>query len=317
MKTTKLGKVKLTYLDSSLKSKYEDSAEKFLLDFFKEKPESKRHRDIYKILNNDPSWDVFYNLHPQRRHILDWYDFKAGKSLLDIGAGTGAVSGIFLDKGLKVTALELTDIRAEILAYRFRDKDGLTVVAGHLDDFKPKQQFDYLNMTGVLEYSGMFSKENNPNFLKSHMNLLQKCSSFLKRGGKIIIAIENPLGIRYLTGAVEDHYGELFQGVQNYPQYNGIRTFTKTELKKILVNSGFKEIDLYLPFPDYKMPRTVFHESYVDSFDQISLTSYLQNIDYAHPLFKFFSEILFSHQLKKEKYISTFSNSFLIIAEKI
>ena len=317
MKTTKLGKVKLTYLDSSLKSKYEDSAEKFLLDFFKEKPESKRHSDIYKILNEDPSWDVFYNLHPQRRHILDWYEFQKGKSLLDIGAGTGAVSGIFLDKGLKVTALELTDIRAEILANRFRDKDGLTVIAGHLDDFKPKQQFDYLNMTGVLEYSGMFSKDNKPNFLKSHMTLLQKCSSFLKKGGKIIIAIENPLGIRYLSGAVEDHYGELFQGVQNYPQYNGIRTFTKTELKKILVNSGFKEIDLYLPFPDYKMPRTVFHESYVDSFDQISLTSYLQNIDYAHPLFKFFSEILFSHQLKKEKYISTFSNSFLIIAEKI
>ena len=316
MKTKRIGKVNLTYLNSSLKSKYEDSAEKFLLDFFKEKPESKRHSDIYKILNNDPSWDIFYNLHPQRRHILDWYDFKAGKYLLDIGAGTGAVTGTFLDKKLQVTALELTDIRAEILTHRFRDKDGLDVVAGHLDDFKPKQKFDYINMTGVLEYAGMFSKDKDANFLKSHLDLLQKCTGFLKKGGKIIIAIENPLGLRYFSGAVEDHYGELFQGVQNYPQYNGIRTFTKTELKKVLVNSGFKNIDLYLPFPDYKLPRTIFSEEYLDSFDQISLSSYLQNIDYAHPLFKFFSEILFSHQLRKEKYISTFSNSFLIIAEK-
>lgn len=316
MNNKTIGKVELTYLQDITTNKYVDSAEKFLFNFFEEKPESKRKKDIYKILSNNPSWDIFYNLHPQRRHILDWYEFNKNSNLLDIGAGTGAVTGLFLDKLSNVTALELTQTRAEILAHRFSDYSNLEVFAGNIDQFTLKKKYDYVNLTGVLEYGGMFSTKKS-HFSEAHKYILSKCHSFLKKEGKIFVAIENPLGVRYLTGAVEDHYGELFEGLENYPQYNGIRTYTKTELKKILIEEGFKNLEIYTLFPDYKLPILVIHEDYLDNYDQLSLSSFIQNIDYAHPLFKFYSEVLFSSQLSKEKLLSTFANSFLIVAEKI
>lgn len=317
MKKKLIGNVPFTCAENSTEKKYEDSAESFLKDFFKTAPESKRTEDICELLNSNPAWDIYYNLVPQRRHVLDWYPFDKEKMLLEVGAGTGAVTGVFLDKVKFVTALELTEIRAEILSYRYSDKKNLEVVAGNIRHFKPSKKYDYVVMIGVLEYAGMFSHNNKPIFSLSHKYVLDKCNSLIKKRGKLFIAIENPLGIRYLTGAVEDHYGELFEGVENYPQYNGIRTYTKSELKKIVTESGFRNIELYTLFPDYKIPSLVMHEDYIDNFNQLAQSSFLRNIDYAHPLFSLFSEVLLSHQLEKEKLLSLFANSYLIIAEKI
>ena len=102
MKKKMIGKVKLTYLQRHTGKKYQDSAESFLLDFFKSKPESERIVEIEKILNNKPGWDIYYNLIPQRKHILDWYPFNKNSSLLEIGAGTGAVTGMLTEKVKKI-----------------------------------------------------------------------------------------------------------------------------------------------------------------------------------------------------------------------
>lgn len=316
MKKRQIGNVKLTYLRNHTEKKYQDSAEKFLLDFFIEKPESERTEDIERLLNNKPSWDLYYNLIPQRKHILDWYPFDKKKNLLEIGAGTGAVTGLFTDKLKKVTALELTAMRSEILAHRLRDKTNLEVFAGSLQEFRPQEKYDYIVLIGVLEYAGLFSQNKKLQFSTDYKNIIGKLDRFLKKNGTVFIAIENPIGLRYFSGAVEDHYGELFEGIENYTQYNGIRTYTKNELKKIIKDSGFKKTELYLAYPDYKLPQLIIHENFIENFDQCSLSSLWRNMDLAHPLFHFFSEIMLASQLKKEQLLSSFANSFLIVANK-
>jgi len=316
MKKKQIGKVIVTYLDDLPSNKYKDSAEEFLLNFFKKSPESERVNEIFEILNNNPSWDLYYNLVPQRRHILDWYPFRKNGSLLEVGAGTGAVTGVLIDRVKHVTGLELTISRAEILAHRFQDKKNLEVIAGNIHFYNPSQPFDYVVLIGVLEYAGMFSYNNKADFANAHKYLLNKCSSLVKKSGILFLAIENPLGARYFAGAVEDHYGEFFEGVENYPTYNGIRTYTKDELKFILTEAGFDDIEIYHPYPDYKLPRLVFHEDYLNKYDQHSISSFGQTEDRARPLFNFFSEIMFASQLKKEKLLSVFANSFLVVAHK-
>jgi SAM-dependent methyltransferase len=310
------GLVKISYLRPLNKEVYQDGAECFLWNMFKNKPESVQEPEIAAVLNSNAPWDVYYNLHPQRRHILDWYPFKKEAILLDVGAGTGAVTGVFLNKLKKITALELSPLRANILAHRFSDHDNLEVICGNIDKLTSDERYDYINMTGVLEYSGLFSQNKKKNPADSHKLILKKCSSLLKPGGKILIAIENPLGIRYLSGAVEDHCGELFEGVENYPQHDTVRTLTKTELTHALDQSGFQGIEFYYPLPDYKLPRMIMHQSYFEHNNQLSLSSLFQNFDPAHPLFRLFSEILFSYQLKKEKLLAQFANSFLVIAQR-
>ena len=316
MKKRLIGKVQLTYLGNHSKKKYQDSAESFLLEFFKDKPESEKKKDIENLLNNKPSWDLYYNLIPQRKHILDWYPFEKNKTLLEIGAGTGAVTRLFTEKLKKVTALELTNSRAEILAHRLQDKSNLEVFAGNFQVFNPKEKYDYIVLIGVLEYAGLFSQSKKLKFSEDYKNILDGLDRLLKKDGTVFIAIENHLGLRNLYGAVEDHYGELFEGIENYTQYNGIRTYTKNELKKVLKNSGFKKTELYLCYPDYKLPQLVIHEDFIDNFNQGSLSSLWRNIDMAHPLFHFFSEVMLASQLRKERLLSTFANSFLITAKK-
>lgn len=314
----KIGKVNITHLKDSVKKKYFDQSEQIIYDFFN-LPQSQKLEEINKVLNSNPPWTVLYHLTPQRQHLLDWYEFGKDKTLLDIGAGCGSLTGLFCDKLKSVVCLELTEIRAKIIARRWADKKNLKIYCGSIEELDTKEKFDYVNFTGVLEYAGMFSKDaNNPkNFSSMPVLLLKKAKSFLKKNGKIIIAIENPLGIRYLSGAVEDHYGELFEGVENYPQYNGIRTFTKEELTRMLKGLGFDNVEFYYPIPDYKLPLLVMHQDYLNKFNANALSSFLKTVEYSHnPLFKFYSEILLAYQLRKEDILEKFMNSFLVFAVK-
>lgn len=302
--------------NSKTKRLYQDSAETFLLNLFKDKSESQLWQEISKLLNQNPGWDLYYNLHPQRRHILDWYKFEKNASLLDVGAGTGAVTGLFLEKLKKVTALELSSQRANILKLRFKNHKNLNVISSSIYDYNPKDQFDYLNVTGVLEYAATFKNDGKINFAKAHYTFLKKCHQFLKKRGRLLLAIENPLGTRYFSGAVEDHCGELFEGVENYPQHDSIRTYTKNELTKALIDTGFDNVEFYLLYPDYKLPIMVINEKYLMKHSQFSLASFIANFDKAHPLYNIFSEVLFSYQIKKEGLLANFANSFLVVAQK-
>lgn len=309
---------RINYLKDSVKKKYLDQSEQIIFDFF-DQPQSQKWEQIFKVLNSNPPYAVKYHLSPQRQHLLDWYNFDKEENLLDIGAGCGALTGLFCDRLKSVTSLELTSIRAEIIAKRWEDKDNLNIYCGSIEEFNLKEKFGYINITGVLEYAGMFSQSPDcpDNFSKMPARILSKASSFLKKDGKIIIAIENPLGLRYLSGATEDHYAELFEGVENYPQYNGVRTFTKEELTKMLFNLGFKNIEFYFPMPDYKLPLLVMHQDYLNNYNVNALSSFLQTVENSHnQLFQFFSEILFAYQLRKEGILEKFMNSFLVIATK-
>ncbi|MGI6476115.1 MAG: hypothetical protein ACOX0P_03515 [Candidatus Dojkabacteria bacterium] len=96
-----------------------DIVENQILEFFKEKKTSK---DIKQYIKDNPSWPIKYHLSPDRHNLLSWYNFKKKESLLEIGGGCGALTGLFLDKGLNVTTVELSKRRANIIRERFKDR---------------------------------------------------------------------------------------------------------------------------------------------------------------------------------------------------
>lgn len=319
VKSTKIRNIKIHYLKNKPKKKYFDQSEKFLFDFFN-KPQSDKEEEIEKLLQGNPPWPIPYHLSPQRQHLLDWYPFKKDASILDIGAGCGALTGLFSHNLKRVVCLELTDIRAQIIAKRWGDRDNIEVYCGLIEDFNPQERFDYVNLTGVLEYAGMFYKNGKDEnvFADAPVKFLNKVSNLVKKGGTVFIAIENPLGIRYFTGSVEDHYGELFEGLENYPQYKGIRTFTQKELVKLAQQSGFSDLNLYFPIPDYKFPTFIMSEEYLKKHNCNSLSSMFQSTESSNnPQFRLFSEILLSYQLLKEDILEHCLNSFLLISRKI
>lgn len=282
-----------------------DDVENFLLEFFRNKPSNK---EISEALKSNNTWPIRYHISEERENLLSWYNFKKKSKILEIGAGCGALTGLFLNKGLDVTAVELSKRRAEIIRERYSERKNLTVIDGNINEKSFKNKFDYITLIGVLEYAGRFGKGKNP-----FKEILYETKKFLKREGALILAIENKLGLKYWRGAPEDHTNIVFDSIQDYPNYDGIRTFSKNEIVELLESVGYKNRYFYYPLPDYKFCFELFSEDYLPDSKHRPSSSLFPSPHPAESYF-LFDERSVSETLQEAGLFDTFSNSFLIIS---
>ncbi len=78
-------------------------------------------------------------------------------------------------------------------------------------------------------------------------NIWKKINRLLKPGGKILIAIENRLGLKYFAGCREDHVGREFAGIEGYPGIDFVETFSKPELEQMLQKTVFRSLSFIIP----------------------------------------------------------------------
>ncbi|RDC48472.1 hypothetical protein DVA85_28760, partial [Acinetobacter sp. RIT592] len=88
---------------------------------------SNKSEDFDKILIKDNSFEVFLNFSKTRQSILNWYDFKEGADLLEIGGEFGAITGMLCEKCKSVTCIENNKLRAESILKRYENRDNLEV----------------------------------------------------------------------------------------------------------------------------------------------------------------------------------------------
>src|SRR4030042_1120692 len=139
--------LKATEIDSGGSKEYLDSSEEELLKIYSSNdPEEK----VKKILSSSPSWALLYHLSTARENLLIWYNFPKDATLLEVGAGCGALTGLFCRSLKKVTALELTEKRSEIISRRYRREKNLEVVAGNIMNLDSKVKYDFVTSIGVL-----------------------------------------------------------------------------------------------------------------------------------------------------------------------
>lgn len=202
------------------------------------------------------SWPAYYHLTHLRKNILNWYPFKKGSSVLEIGCGMGAITNMLCDKCHEVTAVELSKRRAMAALLRCRERENLEIIVGNLNDIEFEKKFDYITLIGVLEYQGTFTDTENP-----YLDFLMEIKKLLKPDGKLLIAIENKYGLKYWCGAREDHTGLPFEGMNQYTLSNReVRTFSRKELEGLVKDSGFQNTFFYYPMPDYKLPTVVYSQ---------------------------------------------------------
>ncbi len=276
--------------------------EKDVISYLKEYGET----GFQEVFKKDIRWPVYYHITPLRKNILKWYNFKENAEVLEIGAGMGAITNILCEKATHVTAVELSKQRASAIIERCQNKDNLELILGNFNDIKFDKKFDYITLIGVLEYAPLYTNSNNP--FKSFLDYIK---TLLKEDGKLLIAIENQLGLKYFTGAPEDHTGKIFDGIMGYENKNGIRTFGKKELTNILENSGFNYTKFYYPLPDYKLPTKIFSDEYMPTEEIISEYSPYVSNDNLGVLFdekKVFCEII------KNGMFQDMANSFFVEA---
>ena len=146
---------------------------------------------------DEVSFPMVYHFSGLRENILSWYPLKETDSVLEIGAGCGAITGMLCRKAGHVTSVELSKRRADINYARNRDKENLTIMVGNLNDMTFPEKFDYVVVNGVLEYAMSFTEGKTP-----YETFLQRMGAYLKPEGRLLIAIENRLGLKYFAGQI-------------------------------------------------------------------------------------------------------------------
>lgn len=290
---------------------YKDGGEKKLRDIvlsdsFDEDKSWMQYRD---------TWNIFYHLTPERGNLFNWGLFQGESNLniLEVGSGCGAITAALAqEKAINsITCIEGEESRSEIAKIRLKDHgDKIKHINQNMFDYKPEALFDVVIAVGVLEYSGKYNQGTKP-----YSDFLNCVKSFLKPGGKLILAIENQLGHKYLAGADEDHYQRPYIGISDYQFYDGIRTFSKSHLIEKIDNSGLKHHKFYYPFPDYKLPKIILSDKAFQDpkFDWLTLFDFPTDQHTKRPNYKF-NEKAFLELLKDNVDPGVFMNSFLIVA---
>jgi precorrin-6B methylase 2 len=307
IKTEQIGNVAVKYIGADRKDApvyCDGEGENQLYMKFKRDPNYKGHQGDEKF----GSWVEEYHLSEVRHNLLKWLSFAPQSTVLEVGAGCGALTGLLCEKSERVMALEYSKQRALITAMRHSHRSNLEVIVGGLQDFESDQKFDYITVIGVLEYAGTFYGMESP-----HESFLDKLRGMLKPTGALILAIENKLGLKYICGAQEDHTGRMYDSIYDYPYSSKARTFSKKELAGLLNVVGFGHLEWYYPFPDYKMPQEVISEEIVPG-DLDSVWRLFPAKTGRRRRKEIVSEKRFGKTIAQAGLFGEFANSFLVIA---
>lgn len=297
----KIGEVTIKYDFYSGQDEYSDGdIENDLLELISSES------DVNKIIANDKRWPVLYHFSPVRENILEWYDFKKDCSILEVGSGCGAITGVLCRKARNVTCVDLSKQRSLINANRNKEYDNLTIYVGNFNNFKTRKKFDYITLIGVLEYADYYTDS-----IDSYRVFLSNIKKYLKDDGHLLIAIENRFGLKYWAGYAEDHNGMYFEGLEGYQNTESkARTFGRKNLERIIKESGYSSTEFYYPLPDYKFPTQIFSDS---SLPKVSDVNFGQP-SYDKDRLRLFDENKVCEGIIEEGVFPFFANSFFVDA---
>lgn len=248
---------------------YRDAPEAVLLDLIHEIRSGRPWREVvtqrFATANpwlcrivTSPSRDLFARLHPPAPESL----------VLDVGAGWGQWALPLAASGHRVVALEPTPERLDFIR-EAAAQEGLTsamaFVQASLADVGFERVFDLVCCIGVLEWVPRFS-EGEPRALQ--VDFLRRMASALRPGGRLVVGIENRLGLKYLLGARDDHTGT--RGISVLDAEEASRrhlaatgsplrclTYSLPEYEALFAEAGLSGFRAHAAWPDYKLPALI------------------------------------------------------------
>ena len=289
-----------------------EKSEQYTFDSFKNaKDNSIFSMELFERIRD---WSSEYHLTTYRANILRPLAIKKEHRILEIGAGCGAITRYLGETGAAITAVEGSLSRARCIAERCRDLDNVTVVCSNVEDVEFVEKFDIITLIGVFEYTAKYSSLENPFY-----TALKNYGDLLKPGGSLVIAIENKLGLKYFAGFNEDHFAKAYFGLESRYGESDITTFGHSEIKGMLLKSGFESTKFLYPFPDYKLPKVMISDTGLENetFNATDLIRFTKDRHYnPRPKSNLLNEYLVWDSLAQNQLIKDLSNSFLVIATK-
>lgn len=287
-----------------------DDAENYLLDVITKTTD--RSVLSQELTAGIRDWASLYHLSPKRVNLLRPFAAQLRGSILEAGAGCGALTRFLGENGADVVAIEGSMRRARIARERTADLKNVTVVCERLDAFGSRTPFDVVLSIGVLEYAEVYGS-GDP---QPHARFLKNLRQHLSSNGVVILAIENKLGLKYFSGAPEDHVGAEFHGINDGYGRGSVATFGRKELADLLTKAGLPAQAFFYPCPDYKLPVTLLSDPLLDQHPDLASTLLAQTavFDPRKPSNPTFSLEQGWVSLGRNRLIGELANSFLVVA---
>ncbi len=301
--------VRPEYLEKSFGYSDGDENEKKMLEILQQTEDlSIKTEELEQHIN---SWVFEYHFSSLRHNLLRGFHLQAFENVLELGVGCGAITRQLGEQCKKITAVEGSFQRARIAAERCRELDNIHYYCDNFDQLDVSGKFDLITMIGSLEYAPVFVQGDDP-----VQRCLDQFANRLTDNGRLIVAIENQLGLKYFNGCGEDHMGDLFFGINDLYHQKTPITFGYQELKQKFFKAGFSKIEFLFPFPDYKLPRLIIREAaiYFEKLELGSIIGQCPGRDYNGRSVRHFAEQLCWSTLDRNNLIPHFANSFLVVA---
>ncbi|RJP74838.1 MAG: glycosyltransferase [Desulfobacteraceae bacterium] len=255
-----------------------------------------------------------YHLSPQRSNLIGALNLEGMKNILELGCGCGAITRYIAESGAEVDAVEGNVHRAEIARMRCRDLANVNIVHADFNQLSfPPHTYDAVFLIGILEYAKKFGPQSTSD-MECAAKILKKVHSAVTKNGIIITAIENRMGLKYWLGASEDHFGEPYIGLYDYPHDHGVRTYDRKEWEEIFRIAGVRHHCFLYPFPDYKLPKAILSGEYIrnDKYAH-SILQQIHSRDYTKKWQTDSQEFLLWRSLHQKGTLEEYANSFLIV----
>lgn len=238
-------------------------------------------RDVQEIITEMP------------KGLFRWYDFeKEARLLLVTGDGYPYQAEIRSYLETCVEEVVVAD------AMRMQDKAFADTCEG--------------NMQYVVVVKALETAEEPTRFLSS-------CARFLKPNGRLLLATDNRLGIRFFCGDRDPYTDRSFDGVEDYRrlqardrQETAGRCYAQAELCGFLGAAGFKTKRFYSVFPNLELPQLLFAENFIPQED---LSTRVKPM-YGHPDSVFLEEQYLYKTLLENGMFHKMANAYVIECAK-
>ena len=273
--------------------------------------------ELQHIARESGDWDRLFHLSDNRANVVEWLEVASESCALEIGAQTGAISAVISQKYNRYVALDISDDMNRVFKRRKACED-IEYIVDNICNYADSHQSEYddIYMVGCISDAidylsyGDDANDNISDAKAYATKLIEIAKSMLKPNGRLIIATENKLGMKYWAGCQEENNGGYYINIENYPNGEARCTFSKKELKSMLQGIGLNDMDWYYPYPDLYFAKSVYSDEYLPQAGEL-----LDNINnYDRDRYLFFDEGKAYNSIIKEGLYPEFANCFLIVA---
>ena len=251
-----------------------------------------------KIIEKDTRTNIVNIFSEMRTNIIKWYPFEPNKKILEIGANYGEITQELVKITPEVTSIEFTKEKIECIKKRIKENVKL-ILCDNLKQLNLPEKYDYIIIIGTGEYAKKLGFKNLKEMLEwSYMQLSEE--------GKMLVAIDNKFGVKYLAGSTRNNKEVPFANYKNYVEKD-YKLYGKTELENML--KQFPKYKFYYPVPNYNLTNMIYTDEYLPKRSRY-------NIYYREDEEILFNETDFMEYAIKNSKFDFFTNSYLIEISK-